>query len=95
MAVLGTAVIDFGSTPVNEASFNITNGSLTALMVNEEAYVMVEATGSNDAQAHREAGAFMRLVCEPPSAGAMVVNAYILNGLVTGTFNVRYVAAEA
>lgn len=93
MAHLNTAVIDFGSTPVVEGVFTITDAGFTS-QAYAEAFVMVEATGSNDADAHKEAGAFMRLVCDPPGSGTMVVRAFVLYGLVTGSFNIRYVATD-
>lgn len=90
-AITGFATIDFGSTPVTEGDFTITDAGFAG-QANAEAYVMVESTVDNDALAHREAGAFMRLVCEPPGSGTMALHAYILAGMVTGTFKVRYVA---
>lgn len=90
-AITGTAVIDFGTTPTVEGQVTISNAGFTA-QANAEAYIMIEPTGDNDALAHREAGAFMRFVCEPPGTGSMVVHGYVMAGLVTGTFNLRFVA---
>jgi hypothetical protein len=92
MAHLGTAVIDFGSTPVVEGEFTITDAGFAGQDY-AEAFVMVEGSGEA-AEASKQAGAFMRLVCDPPGSGTMVVRAFVMSGLVTGTFNIRYVAVD-
>jgi hypothetical protein len=93
MAHLGTAVIDFGSTPVCEGVFSVSDAGFAGQLY-AEAFVMVESTVDNDTEAHQEAGAFMRLVCDPPGTGSMTVRATVLYGMVTGSFRIRYVATD-
>lgn len=88
----GTAVIDFGSTPTNEATFVISDAGFVG-QAHAEAFVMANATGDNDAGAHREAGMLFRLTCDPPGTGTMGLHVTVLAGLVTGTFNIHYSVA--
>lgn len=89
--VTGVATIDFGSTPVDEKDFVVTDAGFAA-QANAEAYFMAESTVDNDADMHEQAGSLIQCVCEPPGAGTMTVRTNVIAGLVTGTFKLRYVA---
>jgi hypothetical protein len=83
-----TATIDFGSTPVAESSFTITNASITASSY-IQAYVMVDSTVDNDADAHKHAAASWQMTAEP-GTGDFTLYVTSLIDYCFGTFKVRY-----
>jgi hypothetical protein len=89
MASTGTATIDFGSTPVADASFVIADSGVTSASY-MEAYVQGDATVDNSASEHAFAAVSWRLFCVPGN-GSFTLNVTCLVGLCTGTFDVRYV----
>jgi hypothetical protein len=91
MAGTGTATIDFGTTPVAEKSFTVSDASIdTSNYV--EAFVQVDSTSDNDVGAHRHAAASWKLVCEAVSGG-FNLDITCLMDLCWGTFKIRYVYA--
>lgn len=91
MAGSATATIDFGSTPVEEKSFTITDGSITSTSY-VEAFVMGDTTVDNDLDAHKHAAASWKLICTPGS-GSFTLDITCLMDLCHGTFKIRYVYA--
>lgn len=88
---VGTAVIDFGSTPATEGSVAVTGQAEISAGSRAEAFFMARASGDNDADAHKQAAAYIRLVCSVPTpATGFTITAYCLVGYVTGTFNVEW-----
>jgi hypothetical protein len=93
MAV-GTATLDFGSTPADEASVAVTGqaGILTTSHV--EAFFMQETTSDHGVDEHAEAAALCPLICSDLIAGTgFTIRAHPLAMLGTGTFKVRWVWA--
>jgi hypothetical protein len=87
---IGTAVLDFGAVPATEASVSVSaQDDITAASF-VEAWFMARATVDNDASAHMQAAATMRVVCSEPAAGAFTITAYCLHGAATGTFKVEW-----
>jgi hypothetical protein len=91
MAGTGTATVDFGSTPLAEASVVITDADVTSSAY-VEAFVMIDSTADNDASDHRHASASWKLACEPGS-GNFTLYVTSLMDLFWGTFKIRYVWA--
>lgn len=89
MAGTGTATVDFGSTPLAEASVVVTDAGVTSSAY-VEAFVMIDSTGDNDTEAHKHAAASWKLACEP-STGTFTLYVTALMDLFWGTFKVRYV----
>lgn len=91
MAGKASATIDFGSTPVSEASFTITDTNITAT-TEVEAFVVVDSTVDNDQEAHRHAAASWQLAALPAS-GSFTLYVTCLMDLCWGTFKIRYAYA--
>lgn len=89
MAATGTATIDFGSTPVADATFTVTQAGVTSSSY-IEAYVQGDTTPDNDATDHAFAAVSWRLFCVPGN-GEFQLNVTCLVGLCSGQFDVRYV----
>lgn len=88
---IGTATIDFGSTPATEASVTLSDQSDITATAWVEAWFMARSTTDNDAEAHKQAAATMRLVCSEPTPGVgFTITAYCLQGAATGTFKVEW-----
>ena len=91
MAGKSSATIDFGSIPVAEGTFTITDAAITASTV-VEPFVMVTSTVDNDVEAHRHAAASWKLVALP-ATGSFTLYATCLMDLCSGTFKVQYAYA--
>ena len=87
----GTATIDFGATPTNDAVIAVTDAAITALNY-VEAFVMIDSTVDNTVDDHRHAGASWRLSCLP-TAGGFDLYVDCLVDLCYGTFKIRYAYA--
>ncbi len=92
MAGKGTAVINFGSTPVAEKQFTITDALITSPTMIVEAFVQIFATGDNDTSSHRHAAASWKLVTES-GTGSFLLDVTCLMDLCHGTFNIQYAYA--
>lgn len=94
MATEGTAVLDFTSTPSEEASVAVTGQAGIISGSRVEAYFMREATATNGVDEHEEAAALCPLVCGGivPGTG-FTIFAHPLAMVGTGTFNVHWVWA--
>lgn len=90
MSTQGTATIDFGTTPVNQATFAIVDATLSGLTYSE-AWFMRDVTGDNNADAHEQIGSYANVTT---SISGTTLTAYVelLVGFVTGQFKLRYVA---
>ena len=91
VGTIATATIDFGSTPINEAQFTVTDANVTATSY-VHAYLMADSTADNDVDAHLHAAASWKLSALP-AAGSFTLYVYALEGLCFGTFKVRYSVA--
>jgi hypothetical protein len=91
----GTATLDFGATPTDAASVLVSSGlSGLSVATHKEAFVQGDdATGDNDAAAHRELAAFGRFACEYVSATSMRIYCELVANLATGQFTLHWVTA--
>jgi hypothetical protein len=87
----GTATIDFGTTPVSEKQFTVTD-ALIAGTNYVEAFVMVDSTADNNVDAHRHAAASWQLSCLA-GTGSFTLDVTCLIDLCVGTFKIRYAYA--
>lgn len=88
---IGTAVLDFGSTPSTEATVEVSGQTDITAECFAEAWVMARSTETNTESDHQQAAAFFRVVCGQPVAGVgFTITAYCLVGAVTGTFKVEW-----
>lgn len=87
----GTAVLDFGATPAEEASIAVTGQAGILAGSHVEAFFMRESTGDNGVDEHVEAAALCPLVCGNIVAGTgFTIYAHPIAALGLGTFNVRW-----
>ena len=91
MAGAATTTVDFGSTPVDFATFTITDANVSSTSY-VEAFFMVDSTTNNTVDDHRRAAVFCRLVCLP-AAGSFTLEAYSQMGFMYGQFKIRYAYA--
>jgi hypothetical protein len=94
MGAAGSAVLDFGATPTDEASVVVTGQSGIAAESHVEAFFMRESTAGNTVEDHEQATTLCRLVCGNivPGTG-FTIYAHSVGGLGVGTFAVRWVWA--
>ena len=88
MAGKATATIDFGVTPVAEGSFTVTDANITTT-TDVEAFVVVDSTVDNDAEAHRHAAASWQMTALP-ATGSFTLYVACLMDLCSGQFKIRY-----
>lgn len=92
MGAQGTAVLDFGATPADEATVAVTGQAAIIAGSHCEAFFMKESTADNSTDEHEEAAALCPLVCESVIAGTgFTIRGMPIAGLGTGQFNVRWV----
>jgi len=91
MAGKATATIDFGATPVAEGSFTVTDANITTT-TDVEAFVVVDSTANNDAEAHRHAAASWQMTVQP-GTGDFTLYVTCLVDLCWGQFKIRYAYA--
>lgn len=91
MAGKGQAVIDFGSTPVAEKTFTVTDAAISTTSY-VEAFVMIDSTADNTVDDHRHAAASWQLTALP-GTGSFELDVTSLIDLCHGTFNIRYAYA--
>jgi len=91
MAGKATTTIDFGSTPVAEGQFTVTDANITST-TDVEAFVVVDSTVDNDAEAHRHAAASWQMTVLPGS-GSFTLYVTCLVDLCWGQFKIRYAYA--
>lgn len=84
----GTTTVDFGATPVDYASFTVTDAGIGATDY-VEAFFMIDSTVDNTVDDHSRAAVFCRLVCQA-AAGSFTLQVYSLMGLMSGHFKIRY-----
>lgn len=90
--VAGTAVLDFGATPTDEANVVVTGQAAIVAGSQIEAWFMAKTTATNGVDEHQEAAALCRLVCGNIVAGVgFTIYAHCLAMLGIGTFNVEWV----
>jgi hypothetical protein len=87
----GTIEIDFGASPVNEASVAVTGQTGILASSIAEAVIMGRSTVDNTVIDHEFAAIAIRLSCSEPSAGVgFTIKAFCLVGHVTGKFSVNW-----
>lgn len=92
MATQGTTTIDFGSTPVDEATFTVNDATLSGLTYAEAFFMSSDATADNDAAAHLTAAGITRVTCAAPVGSSLSIDVQVLIGFLVGTYKLRYVA---
>lgn len=85
---LGSAEIDFGATPVAEATFTVSAAGVTPSS-NVQCFIQADTTADNDADDHRAAGRSFRMV-PTPGTNSFSLDVQCLLGLCTGAFNLRF-----
>lgn len=94
VATFGTAVLDFGATPAEDATVLVTGLSGLSIATHKKAFVQADdSTATNTANAHRLLAYWGQFSCEYVSATSMNIHCNLLVGLATGTFTVHYVIA--
>lgn len=92
MGAQGTAVLDFGASPAEEASVVVTGQAGIVSGSHVEAFFMRESTSDNSNEEHEEAAALCPLVCGDIVAGTgFTIYAHPIAALGLGTYNVRWV----
>ena len=92
MGAQGTAILDFTSTPSEEASIAVTGQTGIVAGSHAEAFWMVESTAGNDNDDHEQGAIMCPLVCSDVIAGTgFTIRARPLNALGRDTFNIRWV----
>lgn len=86
----GNATVDFGSTPVSEGSFTITDAAITVGMVIEAFVSAGDTATGNDAEAHDHAAASFKLSPSLGATGSFALKIYCLIDLCYGQFKIRY-----
>lgn len=88
----GTAVLDFTSTPSDQATILVTGLSGLSVATHKEAFVQGDDTeGTSDETDHQFLSFVGRFNCAYVSATTMNINCHLIFGLATGTFKVHYV----
>lgn len=87
------ATIDFGVTPVDEASFTITDAAITAGMVIECFMSGGDSTADNNSAEHKHAAESLRFAPSLGLAGSFTVDIYATMELCFGTFKMQYAYA--
>ena len=97
---IGTATIDFGSTPIDEATFTITDATMAGLTYVEAFFMGSDSTDAgpwsatgNTADDHKMASALIQVSASAPVGNNFDVTCLITRGYVVGTFKLRYVGA--
>lgn len=92
MATTGSATLDFGSTPTDEASVTVTGQAGILAGSDVEAYFMADSTADNGTDEHAEGAALCKLVCGNivPGTG-FTIYAHAIAALGLNTFKVRWV----
>jgi hypothetical protein len=87
----GTDIINFGATPVDEATKLVTSGvsGLTSASY-IEAWFMKETSTDNGVEEHEEAAAVCPLTCQFVNATSFFVLAMPIAALGTGQFTFRW-----
>jgi len=93
MGAQGTATLDFGATPTDEATVAVTGQAGIIAGSHVEAFFMRETTGGeNGVEDHEGMAIYCRLVVGAIVAGTgFTIFATMLAGYATGQFNVRWV----
>jgi len=92
MGASGTAVLNFGATPADEASIAVTGQAGIVSGSHAEAFFMQETTADNGADEHAEAAALCPLICGSIVAGTgFTIYAHPLAAFGLGQFNVNWV----
>lgn len=87
----GTATLDFGVVPADEATILVTGQSGLSAASFLEAFFMKESTADNTVAEHEEAAARCPLVCEFVDATSFNIIASPEAAYGMGTFKVRWV----
>jgi len=84
------ATIDFGATPVDSATFTITDANITAGMIIEAFVSSGDSTADNDVTDHLHAATSWKLVASAGAAGSFTLDVYCMFDFCYKTFKVQY-----
>ena len=87
----GTATISFGTTPVAEMQFTVTDAAIANTNY-VEAFVMTDTITGNDVDSHRHAAASWKMSCLA-NTGNFTLDVTCLLDMCFGDFKIRYVYA--
>lgn len=91
MGAAGTATLNFGATPTDEASVAVTGQAAIVAGSHAEAFFMQETTANNGVDEHAEAAALCPLVVSDIVAGTgFTIRARPIAMLGIGQFSVRW-----
>lgn len=93
MAASGTATIDFGSTPSDEATVTVTGQTDLQSADHIEAWVMRDTTADNGEEAHAALAEEINLICDQDAAGDAFTIYARTGAKATGTYKVRWAYA--
>lgn len=91
MGTQGVATIDFGTTPVSEATIAVTGQAGFTSANQAEAHIEEDSTADNPAVYHRSLAALAKAFIESKIAGGFTIRVQLLCGLATGTFKIPWV----
>lgn len=92
MGAQGTATLDFGATPTDEATIAVTGQTGIVSGSHAEAFFMRESTGDNGVEEHEAMAIYCPLTVGSIVAGTgFTIYATMLAGFATGQFTVRWV----
>jgi hypothetical protein len=92
MGAQGSATIDFGATPTDEATVVVTGQASIVSGSHVEAFFMRESTADNALEDHEAMAIYCPLVCGSIVAGTgFTIFATMLAGYAIGQFTVRWV----
>lgn len=90
MAV-GTATLDFGATPAEEATLTVSGqAGLVATSHIEAWFQHGDSTADNSVDEHEEAAAVCPLACKWTVDGSFEIKAMPISALAIGTFKLHY-----
>ena len=94
----GTATVNFGSIPTDEATFTINDPAMAGATYVEAFFMGSDSTSAgpwsatgNTADDHKMAGALITRIASAPIGNNFDVTCLSIRGYVVGTFKLRYV----
>lgn len=91
MGAVGTATLDFGSSPTTDTSVVVTGQTVIALNSHCEAHLEYDSTADHSADEHLIVKRFLQLACGDIVAGTGFTIHALSDEPLTGQFTVRWV----
>lgn len=91
LAHVGTAVLDFGDTPDDFASVDVTGQTSILATSHVRCWLQGETMANNAPEDHILLGAFAKLIPSDPTPGVgFTINCIVLEGLFTKKFRLKW-----